>query len=212
MKQTAAQARALITTESVEHYTTPRLVEPARYTLGGVIDLDPASCAAANEIVKAEMFYTAADDGLCQPWGALDCPPNTVFMNPPGGKLSAKTLKSVKAGRSIGAAAAWWRKLHEEIELGHVHSAVVICFSFNIFRAAQVLEQPAPYRYPFVVPRDREKYWGPTIAIGDGDPQQDGAVVYIPPRESLMGVRKGARAEGLDRFVEAFSPLGEVRL
>jgi hypothetical protein len=207
-----SDAAILRSCETVEHYTTPRLVEPSRYVLGGIIDLDPASCEQANEIVRAEMIYTAADDGLHQPWGALDCPPSTVFLNPPGGRLNATTLKPVKAGRSIGAAAAWWRKLHQEIDLGHIHSAIVICFSFNIFRAAQVLNQPAPYRFPFVVPRDREKYWGPLVPIGEGDPQQDGAVVYIPPRETLMGVTKGARATGLARFQEAFSELGEVRL
>lgn len=207
-----SDAAILRSCESVEHFTSPRLVEPARYVLGGVIDLDPASCPTANAVIRAEMIYTAEDDGLHQPWGALDCPPSTVFLNPPGGRLNRKTLKPVKHGAAISAAAAWWRKLLQECDLGHVHSAIVICFSLNVFRAAQALNVRPPYSFPFVIPRDREKYWSKETTIGKGDPQQDGAVVYVPPRETLMGVTKGARAAGLERFSEAFGELGEVRL
>lgn len=207
-----SDAAILRSCESVEHYTSPRLVEPARYVLGGVIDLDPASCPAANVVVKAEMIYTREDDGLRQPWGDLSLPPSTVFLNPPGGRLNRQTLRPVKAGKSISAAAAWWRKLLQEQDAGHVHSAIVICFSLNVFRAAQALNVPPPYSFPFVIPKDREKYWGPSVAIGEGDPQQDGAVVYVPPREPMMGVAQGARSAGLARFAEAFGELGEVRL
>jgi len=43
----------------------------------GVIDLDPASCSAANVVVKARKFYNIADDGLSKSWGGC------VWLNPP---------------------------------------------------------------------------------------------------------------------------------
>lgn len=48
-------------------------------------DLDP--CANA-ENHKCDLFFTAEQDGLMQDWGG-----NTVFCNPPYGKMIAKWVK-----------------------------------------------------------------------------------------------------------------------
>lgn len=60
----------------VEWYTPPEIIALARRVMGR-IDLDPASCDAAQRIVQAEKYYTAADDGLSQRWSGK------VWMNPP---------------------------------------------------------------------------------------------------------------------------------
>lgn len=59
-----------------EWYTPPEYLDLARRVLGA-IDLDPASCARAQENVGAATFYNQADDGLSKEWEGR------VWLNPP---------------------------------------------------------------------------------------------------------------------------------
>lgn len=77
-----------------EYYTPPRYVEMARQVMGG-IDLDPASCVKAQEIVRARCYYTIADDGLTQPWHG------NIFLNPPYGKIANRSSQSVWAQAAL---------------------------------------------------------------------------------------------------------------
>jgi len=63
-------------TGNAEYYTPPEIVEAARRVMGG-IDLDPASCDLAQEVVKARTYYTVADNGLLHSWAGR------VWLNPP---------------------------------------------------------------------------------------------------------------------------------
>jgi ParB family chromosome partitioning protein len=59
-----------------EWYTPIEYINAAREVMGS-IDLDPASCAIANNTVKASKIFTIDDDGLKQKWHG------NVWLNPP---------------------------------------------------------------------------------------------------------------------------------
>ena len=61
---------------SVEYFTPTQYIEAARKVLGE-IDLDPASCALANQIVMAKEFFSADNDGLQKEWSGR------IWLNPP---------------------------------------------------------------------------------------------------------------------------------
>jgi phage N-6-adenine-methyltransferase len=95
------RAGAMFTSDTGEWYT-PREVIDAVVAAMGAIDLDP--CAEPAKAVPASRHFTAADDGLSQPWRGR------VYMNPP-------------YGREIGE---WVDKLAEEFEYGNVSQAVAL--------------------------------------------------------------------------------------
>lgn len=70
------------TSGAVDWYTPQFIVDAARSVLGS-IELDPASCEAANRWIKAKRIYTKDDDGLAHEWSA-----STVWMNHPFGRKS----------------------------------------------------------------------------------------------------------------------------
>lgn len=84
-----------------EWYTPQKYVE-AIHEVMGFIDTDPCSCEAANEVVRAETFYTAEQDGLQQEWHGC------VYVNPPYGdgtveEFAVKLLLELDAGRATQA-------------------------------------------------------------------------------------------------------------
>ncbi len=95
-------------TKSNEWYTPARYVEAARDVMGG-IDLDPASSEIANQTVKAERYYTKAENGFTHPWYG------NVWLNPPYGKLSNKSILE-----------AWIRRLIQCYKYGDIKQAVLL--------------------------------------------------------------------------------------
>lgn len=89
-------------------YTPAVYIEAVRAVLGG-IDIDPASCAFANETVQASRFFSIEDDGLRHDW------PGRVFLNPPYGKTGGKSN-----------AALWSAKLTEQVVRGITTEAILL--------------------------------------------------------------------------------------
>lgn len=84
-----------------EWYTPQKYVE-AVHEVMGFIDTDPCSCEAANQVVRAETFYTEEQDGLQHEWHGC------VYVNPPYGdgtveEFAVKLLLELDAGRATQA-------------------------------------------------------------------------------------------------------------
>ena len=93
-----------VLTGNTEWYTPELYVNLARKVMGG-IDLDPASNAYAQKVVKAEQFYTEDDDGLNQAWWGR------VWLNPP---------------YATPAVQQFTEKLCDEFEDGTVKQAILL--------------------------------------------------------------------------------------
>lgn len=85
-------------------YTPERYIKAARAVMAG-INLDPASSAAANQVVKAAKFYTAEEDGLIQDWSGR------VWLNPP---------------YTRGVIDKFIAKMVHEYSAGNIHQAIVL--------------------------------------------------------------------------------------
>ncbi len=96
--------------ETNEWYTPKHIIDLAREVLGD-IDFDPASSAAANEVVKAPSWCSVTEDGFNQPWH------DRVWLNPPYGR---------EEGERDSNAARWAHKLIVEHQSGRVDAAILL--------------------------------------------------------------------------------------
>ncbi|HMF07231.1 MAG TPA: DNA N-6-adenine-methyltransferase [Methylocella sp.] len=95
--QPVENVRGTMGTGNNEWFTPPEYLVLVREVLGE-IDLDPASSAEAQKIVRAKQFFDKGTDGLKQEWHGR------VFLNPPYGRsliglFTAKLAAEWKAGR-----------------------------------------------------------------------------------------------------------------
>jgi len=158
-QQMAKQTDALdfyASSKNNEWYTPPEYIEAARRVMGS-IDLAPASCAKAQEIVNAERYYTVRDDGLSHSWYG------NIFLNPPYGRYSG-------GGYSQDV---WSDYLLKEYDAGRVNQAILL-----ITNATDAKRFDRLFDFPVCLTNHRIKFLG-----SDGKPvsgnTKGSAFVYL---------------------------------
>jgi hypothetical protein len=186
---------ALFSANKGEWFTPPEIIKRVHAVMGG-IDLDPASCAKANEIVGANIYYTAKDDALSKNWFGR------VFVNPPGtcptdylklvmyddnGKLLEKPKKLPGYFTVCGNANVcscnlpqrFWEKLMYEYEAGRVSCAIYLGFSLNQLCTLQTITHKSPMDFPLCILKQRLKFLDSGTLLEVPGPTQHNFVSYI---------------------------------
>jgi hypothetical protein len=136
--------------ESVEWYTPPEIIERVRTTLGE-ISLDPASCDEAQRVVNAICHLTQKQNGLSGNWSGK------VFLNPPYGKEIGK----------------WIEKLVAEYEAKAISEAIALVPART---DTEWFQKIAPYTLCLV--KGRLKFWN-SQGEADNNASFPSAVVYL---------------------------------
>jgi phage N-6-adenine-methyltransferase len=139
-----------------EWYTPAEYLEAARAVMGD-IDLDPASCATAQEMVQAKRFFTKEDDGLAQEWKGR------IWLNPP--------YSAALAPRFID-------KLCAEYDTGHLDEAVVLVNNATDTAWFHNLLS----RFPACFLCKRVPFWRPDHSGGGA--RQGQVIFYLGPKVS----------------------------
>jgi DNA N-6-adenine-methyltransferase (Dam) len=166
--------------ESNEWYTPERYIEAAREVLAE-IDLDPASCEQANEVVQATMYFTNEMDGLSPPWHGR------VFLNPPYGRT---------AGRSNQE--AWSQRLIDQHTKGNVTSAILLVNAEPGTKWFQPL-----WGYGMCFTDHRIRFY--TKGGERNAPTHSNCFVYLPPRNDLGAYTRFP--DVFERFGAVIDPL-----
>jgi DNA N-6-adenine-methyltransferase (Dam)/Protein of unknown function (DUF3102) len=145
---------ALQSSESNEWYTPREYVDAVRELLG-TIDVDPASNALANEIVRATTLYDFQTNGLEYEWTGR------VFLNPPYGFDSGRSNQEI-----------WTQRLLQQFNAGITTEAVLLVNANTEAKWFQPL-----YDYLICLTNHRIRFYN---ASGDSSqPTQGNALIYF---------------------------------
>lgn len=149
---------------SDEWYTPESIIESARIVMGG-IDLDPASCPKANEVVRASHYYSERVSGLdrCNPWLGR------VWMNPPYGSLGP----------------SFTERLIEEVLEGNVTDAIAL-FNSNSMTSLW-FDDVYKHSPVMVVTRGRLNFTpGHKVQASGNSPSTGNVIVYFGRRSDVF--------------------------
>ena len=108
---------------NIEWYTPPQYVESARKVMGS-IDCDPCTSELAQQVVKADAWYTIETDGLAHKWQG------TVWMNPPyAAKIITRFVEKLLAHLSDGTVSQAIMLTHNNVDTAWFHKAAMVCQS-----------------------------------------------------------------------------------
>lgn len=171
--------------------TPPYIIEPARVVLGN-IDLDPASSAWSNKIVKATHFFTKKVDGLKHRWihPYRKFNPCSIWLNPPGGWHNGRVGDSeVKH---------WWLKTLSEWREPYFGHMLFLAFSIEALQTTQVDCEYSLCDFPTVIFNRRVSYIDPSTGKTCQGNTHASSITYIPGRFNRTRL-----------FFETFSKIGK---
>jgi DNA N-6-adenine-methyltransferase (Dam) len=168
---------------SNEWYTPAKYIEAARQVMGS-IDLDPASCALANQTVRAARYYTQEDNGLAQEWFG------NVWLNPPYG------LNQRLANAQRSSIRSWVNKAIRCYEREEIEQAILLT---TVQATSQWFHSLLVYPHCFAMPNIR--FYVPNGRTNNERCKTQGhffgsIFVYLGSNEQ--------------RFIEVFSKLGSI--
>lgn len=163
---------------SNEWFTPVPIIEAARQLMGG-IDLDPASCAEANQRIRAGTYFDELENGLWVKNITGQVFPRhwygKVFLNPPyGWNEHHESNQDVWSSRLIG-----------EYNTGHTTEAVLLVNA----QTAEQWFQPL-WKYPICFTSKRLKFDLPTGMKRKNGPTHGNAIVYFGPPEKYVTFRR----------------------
>lgn len=169
--------------------TPPWIAEASRRVLG-TIDLDPASSAAANEIIKAREFFIQETNGLDRPWLPMEQHgPVSSFTNPPGGLIPG-------VGSSVKA---WWQKLLEEWPQQYFGHGLFLSFSIEAVQVTQVECSSSLLDFPTCFFKRRVGFYDSVLRKIVNGNTHSSCITYVP-----------GQFDNTELFREVFSEFGRV--
>lgn len=146
--------------KSNEWYTPRRYIRAIREVLG-CIDIDPASCALANQVVQASVYYDRETDGLAHDW------PGKIYLNPPYGRTAGH----------VSNQEVWIKQLIKQYQAGITKEAILLVNASTDTNWFQLL-----WAYPICLTDHRIHFWsrdggqgsthGSAFAYFGSNPQQ----------------------------------------
>ena len=146
--------------KSYEWYTPLKYIRAVREVLGQ-IDLDPASCELANQVVQARSYYDIQTDGLAHDWSGR------VYLNPPYGRIGHISNQEI-----------WIKRLIEQYKAGRTTEAILLVNASTDTGWFQHL-----WEYPICLTDHRVNFWSRDGGQGS---THGSAFVYFGEHESLF--------------------------
>jgi hypothetical protein len=165
------------------NWFTPFYLVKKVHQVIGIPDLDPASCEKANQAIKAKRIFTKKDNALNQNW--QQSTPISIYLNPPGGKQSNKSLASL-----------FWQKLVNLRDAQMLEEAIFLGFSIEHLAVTQSCSMSI-CDFPICIPKKRIKFVSPEGNFSS--PTHSNVIAYVP------GI-----LDNTSTFKQVFSDLGKV--
>lgn len=176
-KEVAEANRKVMHSAVTDDHGTPRAVIELCRQVMGVINTDPCSSAYWNmHTVKADKFYTMADDGLSQPWVG------NCFINPPG-TLPPKPTDKPFEKRSVPR--KFWELAIERWRNDEINGFCYVGFALEQLTRLQGSPMH-PLMFPTLFPCERLSFLqrGPNGGppVDPGSPNNGNFITVVPPK------------------------------